>query len=279
MAGIVNTHQSEAWNGYEGRHWADHHDRYDALNSTYNERLLDAAGVGSETNVLDIGCGNGQVTRQAARRASHGSALGVDLSGPMLTTARHLAESEGITNVTFEQGDVQVHPFKPESLDAAISRFAIMFFADPVAAFTNIARALRPNGRLAFLSMTDLAGTDLATIMQALAPHLPPTGQFGSHGSSPLSLSEPAHIKTILTSAGFHDVATEHIEGESIWGSDAADAAGFFMGWGPVRFNLGDADPAPAHEAVETAFRPFERDHAVRLTGTAWLTTAHYDAG
>lgn len=88
MAGIVNTHQSEARNGYEGRHWADHHDRYDALNSTYNERLLDAAGVGGQSRVLDIGCGNGQVTRQAARRASQGSALGVDLSGPMLATAR-----------------------------------------------------------------------------------------------------------------------------------------------------------------------------------------------
>jgi len=279
MAGIVNTHQSEAWNGYEGRHWADHHDRYDALNSTYNERLLDAAGVGDRSHVLDIGCGNGQVTRQAARRASQGSALGVDLSEPMLATARRVAGEEGIGNVTFEQGDVQVHPFKPESLDVAVSRFAVMFFADPVAAFTNVGRALRPGGRLAFLSMTDLAGTDLGSVMQALAPYLPPGGAVGGHDTGPLSLSDPARIETVLTGAGFQNVTSEIVEGESVWGSDAADAAGFFMAWGPVRFNLGDRDPAPAHEAVETAFRRFERDGAVRLTGTAWLTTAHYDAG
>lgn len=127
--------------------------------------------------------------------------------------------------------------------------------------------------------MTALACTDLGTVMQALAPHLPPGGAIGGHDTGPLSLSDPARVETVLTRAGFQNVTSEIIEGESIWGSDAADAAGFFMDWGPVRFNLGDRDPAPAREAVETAFSRFERDGAVRLTGTAWLTAAHYDAG
>ena len=100
MNGIVNTAQAEAWNGYEGEHWAAHADRYDAVNSGFNGCLLDRVRAGDR--VLDIGCGNGQLTRLAAARAR--SAIGVDLSGPMLATAR--ARAAEVPNVTFEQGDV-----------------------------------------------------------------------------------------------------------------------------------------------------------------------------
>src|SRR5688572_4625186 len=102
---IVNTAQSEAWNGYEGEHWATHDDRYDAVNGGFNGFLLDA--IASRDRVLDIGCGNGQLTRLAAGKAQR--ATGVDLSGPMLATAR--ARAADVPNVTFEQGDVQVYPF------------------------------------------------------------------------------------------------------------------------------------------------------------------------
>ncbi|MFC6933602.1 class I SAM-dependent methyltransferase [Actinomadura yumaensis] len=169
MPQIVNTHQSEAWNGYEGRHWADHHDRYDQVNGGFNAALLDAAALTAEDRVLDLGCGNGQVTRLAARRAR--AATGIDLSGPMLDRARALAAEEGVANVTFERGDAQVHPL-PEST-AAISRFGVMFFADPVAAFANVARALVPGGRLAFLCMTALEGTELGSVLAAMGEHLP----------------------------------------------------------------------------------------------------------
>ncbi|MDP4501783.1 class I SAM-dependent methyltransferase [Nonomuraea turcica] len=270
---IVNTHQAEAWNAYEGEHWARNHDRYDAVNSGFNDLLLDAAGIGERDRVLDIGCGNGQVTRLAARRARLGHALGVDLSMPMLATARGLAAAEDISNVTFEQGDVQVHPFPDAGLDVAMSRFAVMFFADPIAAFTNVHRALRPGGRLAFLSMTDPTGTDLGEVLAALAGYLPQGRTAGDHGGGPLSLSDPEHITTLLTAAGFCEIAVSLVEAESIWGSDTADAAKFLMGWGPVRFNLGSADRAPARAALEAAFGRFERADAVRLRATAWLVT------
>ncbi|WP_219471791.1 class I SAM-dependent methyltransferase [Nonomuraea rhizosphaerae] len=271
---IVNAQQAEAWNTYEGEHWARHHDRYDAVNSGFNDLLLDAARIGERDRVLDIGCGNGQVTRLAARRAPLGHAFGVDLSLPMLTTARELAAAGDVPNVSFEQGDVQVHPFPDAGLDVAVSRFAVMFFADPVAAFTNIHRALRPGGRLAFISMTDPAGTDLGEVMSVLAGHLPQGRAFGDHGGGPLSLSDPEHITTLLTAAGFRDISASFTEAESIWGGDPAEAADFLMGWGPVRFNLGPADPAPARAAVETAFGRFARAGAVRLRATAWLVTA-----
>src|SRR3954471_7095204 len=119
MRSIVNTAQAEAWNGYEGGHWAAHQSRYDAVNSGFNEHLLAAAAIGEQDRVLDVGCGTGQLTRLAARRARH--ATGVDLSAPMLARARASAAAEGVANVTFDQADAQVHPFAGGAFDVAMS--------------------------------------------------------------------------------------------------------------------------------------------------------------
>ncbi|KZB79824.1 class I SAM-dependent methyltransferase [Amycolatopsis regifaucium] len=275
MTDIVNTAQAEAWNGYEGRHWAAHPERYDAVNEGFNETLFAAARIGERDRVLDIGCGNGQITRLAAVRAPLGSATGVDLSAPMLTTARARAEAEGVANVTFEQGDVQVFPFGEAVFDVALSRFAVMFFADPVAAFTNVRRALRPEGRLAFLCMTELAGTDLGVVFGALAPFLPtPTGE---DGTGPTSFADPARIRSVLTDAGFVDVTCTRVEADQVWGSDVGDAAAFIADWGPVKYHLDQAGAEPAdgaREALSAALRSFEGPGGVRLRGAAWSVTA-----
>jgi SAM-dependent methyltransferase len=275
MAGIVNTAQAEAWNGYEGEHWAAHDDRYDAVNSGFNTYLLDAARIGERDRVLDIGCGNGQLTRLAARRARLGRAHGIDLSAPMLARARARADEEGVSNVSFEQGDAQVHTFPAGGHDVAVSRFGIMFFADPVAAFGNIGRALHPGGRLAFLCMTRLEGTDIASVFGAMAPYLAwPTGP---DGTGPTSFADPARIQKVLTGAGFQDVTATHVEADQTWGRDVADAAEFIGGWGPVRFHMEQAGPeaaAKAREALVPALRPFETPDGVRMRGRAWLVTA-----
>lgn len=275
MAGIVNTAQAEAWNGYEGEHWAAHQDRYDAVNSGFNDALLEAAVIGERARVLDVGCGNGQLTRLAARRARLGHASGLDLSGPMLARARDRAAAEQVPNVSFEQGDAQVYPFPDAAFDVAISRFGVMFFADPVAAFANIRRALRPAGRLAFACMTALTGTDLGTVFGAMGPYLPrPTGE---DGSGPTSLADPEHTRSVLTAARFEDVTCTHAEADQIWGRDVADAAEFITGWGPVRYHLGKVDAesaAQARDALTAALRDFAEPDAVRLRGTAWLVTA-----
>jgi SAM-dependent methyltransferase len=270
MTEIVNVDQAAAWNGYEGEHWAAHHDRYDTLNGAFNDRLLEAAAVGARDRVLDIGCGNGQVTRLAARRARR--ATGVDLSGPMLARARACADEEGVPNVTFERGDAQVHPFPDGAYDVAISRFGIMFFSDPVSAFTNVHRALTANGRLAFLCMDDLAGTALGTVLAALTPLMPTPEPAERTG--PTSLSDPTHVDAVLTAAGFQDVTATHIEAPQTWGQDAADAATFLSGWGPVRHHLPPEATDPARTALTQAFKPFEGPNGVLLPGTAWLITA-----
>ncbi|HEY3506342.1 MAG TPA: class I SAM-dependent methyltransferase [Actinocatenispora sp.] len=273
VAGIANTTQAQAWNGYEGEHWAAHQDRYDAVNSGFNERLLGVAEIRDRDRVLDVGCGNGQLTRLAARQAAH--ATGIDLSAPMLARARASAHAEDVPNVSFERGDAQVHPFPPGGFDIVLSRFGVMFFADPVAAFANIGRAMRPGGRLAFVCLTALAGTDLGTVFGALAPHL--AAPTGADGSGPTSLADPGHIRDVLSRAGFRDVTCTYEEAQQIWGRDVADAADFLATWGPVRHQMHRVDPetaAYARDALTAALRPYESAGAVRLRGTAWLVTA-----
>jgi SAM-dependent methyltransferase len=124
---------------------------YDAELRRHNQVLHRAVGVQFHDHVLDVGCGAGQTTREAARTAQAGSAFGVDVSAPAIGRARELARADGLRNVTFECADAQVYRFPPERFDLAVSRFGTMFFDDPVAAFANIRRALRPAGRLAMM--------------------------------------------------------------------------------------------------------------------------------
>ena len=266
---IVNSAQADAWNGYEGEHWAAHDDRFDAVNSGFNDHVLELVDGGDR--VLDIGCGNGQLTRLAAAKALH--ATGVDLSGPMLARAR--ARAANVSNVTFEQGDAQVHPWPDGSFDLAVSRFGVMFFADPVAAFANVRRGLRPGGRLAFLCMTALAGTDLGRVFAAMAPYLPqPTGP---DGTGPTSFADPARTRSVLTDAGFDGVTCTRVAADQVWGRNVADATNFMSAWGPVRYHMTQAGPeiaARAREALTAALQPYADADAVRLRGTAWLVRA-----
>ncbi|MGI5271304.1 class I SAM-dependent methyltransferase [Nonomuraea sp. CA-218870] len=268
---IVNTHQAEAWNGYEGEHWASHHDRYDAMNGAFNEHLL--RFVRPDDRVLDIGCGTGQVTRLAARRGR--AATGIDLSAPMLARARELAAAEGVANATFTRGDAQVHDFGAGAYELAVSRFGVMFFADPVAAFRNVGDALTPGGRVALLSLRTIP--ELNTVLGAMAEHLPPPPE-SPDGTSPGSLGDPARVEEVFTAAGFGEVTVTPVEADQVWGRDAADAAAFLAAWGPVRYRLSlVADPAAverATAALEPALRPYERAGAVRLRGLANLITA-----
>src|SRR5207245_488651 len=111
----ANAGQARAWDGDEGAYWAQHAERFDKAVAAYHERFLAAAAIGRTDRVLDIGCGTGQTTRDAAQAAADGRALGVDLSGQMIGLARRLAAGQGIANARFEQADAQIHPFPAAS--------------------------------------------------------------------------------------------------------------------------------------------------------------------
>ncbi|MFD4631524.1 class I SAM-dependent methyltransferase [Streptomyces sp. NPDC058284] len=277
MREIVNTEQAQAWNGYEGEHWADHQDRWDAVNGGFNSALLTAASIQEDERVLDVGCGTGQLTRLAARRASAGHALGFDLSKPMLARARHTAEREGLGNVSFEQGDAQVHPLEPAAYDVAVSRFGVMFFADPVAGFGNIARALRPGGRAAFICGGHPQENEWLRAFGQLRELLPIDG-FGTPGGPGMfSLAQADKTCDILSAAGFTDVEAARVETYGTWGRDAADATEFLLGSGPGRHLTGQVSPATAELArqrMTQLLRPHEEESGLRLRGVALLVTA-----
>ena len=275
---VVNTEQAEAWNTDEGVHWAAHAERYDAMIAAFTQPLLDAATIGDSDSVLDIGCGNGQTSRLAARRAIRGRVVGLDLSGPMLARARDLAVAEGLTNVAFEQGDAQVRALVPASFDVAISRFGVMFFADPVAAFRNVGRGLRPRGRLTFVCWQDLSRNEWLLVPVAAALEHVPMPNLGPPGApGPFSLAEANHIQDVLGSAGFEPVIVTALDGQVRLGDDANDAVAFLRGTGMARALLGQADQATATralDAVTEALRAHEAPEGLYLSGAAWLVVA-----
>ncbi|MEU6090153.1 methyltransferase domain-containing protein [Streptomyces sp. NPDC047085] len=278
MPDVVNTEQAHAWNGPEGSHWAANQDRWNAVNDGFNEPLLDAAAITAAHRVLDLGCGSGRTTRLAAVRAPKGHATGLDLSGPMLAEARTRAQREGIANASFVQGDAQVHPFEAGAFDAAISRFGVMFFADPVAAFANVGRALVPGGRLAFVCPADALLNGGVAAMASLRDILP-VGDFGRTGLPGMfSLAASDRIHDVLTAAGFTGVTVRQVQADCVWGHGAEDAAEFLLGTGPGRHLMDQVD-VPAQTRARRALTDRLRAHAaadglVRLPSTSWLVTA-----
>ncbi|WP_020576273.1 class I SAM-dependent methyltransferase [Actinopolymorpha alba] len=275
MQGIANTQAAEAWNGWEGVNWAQNAARYNATVTAFNDELFQAAAIGEDDRVLDVGCGTGQITLLAARQASQGHVVGIDISEPMLERARADAAEQGIANIEFEQGDAQVHPFPDGGFDVAISRGGLMFFADLVAAFANLRRGLRSGGRLVFMGpQGGTPDSDYARATAALKPLL--------HEPSPAargmgSLVEPERIHEVLDAAGYADVSITPVKALMDYGRDAADAAEFILSQGPARFNLKDVDQAvveQAREELRAGLVPYETSNGVLITGAVWLVEA-----
>ena len=273
---IVNAEQAAAWDGQDGDDWTEHEEQYNASGRRHTSRLIDAAQIRPSDQILDVGCGCGESTRRAARIAVDGGALGVDLSSRMLARARERSQAEGVTNARFERGDAQVYLFDADAFDLSISRFGVMFFGDPVAAFQNVRRALRPGGRIAFLTWQPLARNEwMLEIQGALAAGRdlprPPAGAPG-----PFGLSDLDAVQRIFAEAGFEDVNLQSVAEPITLGVDAEDAFAFVRSLGVTRGMLRDVDADTAARALEALRATIDAHHTgegVRFGSAAWLIT------
>jgi len=250
---------------------------YDAELTRYSAVLRRAWAVQRHDRVLDVGCGTGQTTREAARMAGAGSALGVDLSALAIERARKLARAEGLRNVTFERVDAQAHSFAPGHFDLAISRFGTMFFDDPVAAFGNIGRALRPAGRLVMVvwQAHDRNEWDVA-IHEALSGPAGPTAVAGE-GPDPFSLADPTTVEGILRAAGFADIGLTDLHEPVYYGPDATAALAWVRGFSCTNEFLNGLDPAAAARALarlRDMLVARTSDEGVWFDSRAWIVTA-----
>lgn len=274
---IANVDQAKAWDGHEGELWATNADRYDRASRPV-QRWFDAHPlIAADDHLLDLGCGNGGSTLAAARRASAGSATGIDLSAQMLEVARSRARAEGVANVDFVRGDAQVQRFEPACYDLAISRFGAMFFEDPVAAFANVGTALRPGGQLAILAWRSLAENEWGQVMRSSLAAGRTLPEPPARGSSPFGLSDPTHVREVLTAAGYVGVDLVPVDEPMDLGKDADDALAFAKTMGMyegLTHDLDDATTAAVTEDLHRAFERAETPEGVLLGTAAWLITA-----
>ena len=276
---IPNAAMSDSWNGPGGEHWVTHADRHDRALGAYGDEVLAAAGVVEIDRVLDVGCGTGAMTRAAARLATAGSALGVDIGLPMVEDARaRTARDGGPPNVAFEQADAQVHPFGVDAFDLVISRFGVMFFEDPAAAFSNLRRAVGAGGRLAFacwrpVEVNEWIVVPMSGLVAVLgAPDLPGPGEPG-----PFSLDDPDRVRSLLHGAGFAGVELDEFSHPMWLGRDVDDTANYMRGQSMARrmFENRPADVVDAAMAsLRAAVEPHVSADGVALGASAWIVTA-----
>ena len=270
-----NNDQLAAWDGDEGAVWAAHPEFFDSSVRHLHRRLVEAAAGAPDDRVLDLGCGSGQCTRDAARQATRGEAVGIDLSRPMLRVAEETAAREGLGNVRFVHGDAQVHPFEPGTFDVAVSRTGAMFFADQVAAFTNVARALRPGGRLALVSWRSAAENEWFTsLVHALRPDLPVIAP-PPDAPSPFRHADPDVTTSILTAGGFEQVALTPLDAPMYFGRDAEE--GFRVVSDLLAWMVREVEPAERVESLARLrglLQAHETGDGVAMGCAAWLITA-----
>jgi SAM-dependent methyltransferase len=251
-----NVDQRDYWDGRSGEYWARRADRFEDGVADYD--FVASVGIAPNDRVLDVGCGSGATTRAAARLGAE--VLGVDLSSPMLALAR--ARSDGIPNVRYEQADAQVHPF--DEFDVVMSRNGVMFFGDPESAFRNLARALRPGGRLVLMTWQPVSRNEwIRTIRAALGSPAPDRPGFG----------DPDWTRELLTTTGFTDVRIEPRTADMYLGENADDALEFVTGQFASAFaQLEDKTRAIAD--LRADFAAHETPRGVRYGSAAWFTQA-----
>lgn len=259
-------------------HWVVNRERYDRMYEPFQAALLSAAAIGGGEQVLDVGCGYGTTTLAAADLARPGTVTGIDLSPTMLRAARE--RSAGTEGISFVEDDAQVHAFEPATFDVVLSRFGLMFFDDPVAAFTNLRRATRPGGRLAFVAWRSPAHQPWLCVPGAAAGRFVDVPDL-TNGDGPgmFSFADGDRVRALLGAAGWTAVELEPVTTPLlVGGGGTTDDAVAFLRSGTLGRRLldgvdGDTEAQVLAE-VRVALAPHTQPEGVRLDAGVWLVQA-----
>lgn len=275
MTSQPNEAQTRLWNSTTGHHWAEQADRLDAMLRPLGETLMDALEIGAGDRVLDVGCGAGATTLELARRVgSTGAVLGVDISEPLLGLARHRADESGAF-VGFERVDAQTAVLPEHGYDAIFSRFGVMFFADPVAAFRNLARALSDGGRLGFVAWREPAENPWVTVpARVLRDRLSRRAERGQ--PSPFAFADRDLVQNVLDDARLARVRIEPVDMTIPVGDGTLDGAiDTMLAIMEPRIDPGVPDDRQkVHDQLAEAFAELVVDGRVEVGAAAWLVTA-----
>ena len=277
----ANDAQRRYWNEVAGPRWVAGQGFRERRNQESLALLLDRLHLAGGEHVLEIGCGTGAVTLPLAQAVGErGRVVAVDISEPMLGVARQRVAESGMHNVTLLQGDAQVFALERATFDVATSRMGIMFFADPVAAFSNIAGALKPDGRLVFACWAPLAENRHWLISYDIAArHLGPPATTPEQEVGPLAFGNPDYVRRILTAAGFVGIMVERAHPTITGGSPEEEARQALM-MGPTARLIEAKQPTDQvrkviAEEIAAAFTAAASAGPIRLPATIFLVTAH----
>jgi SAM-dependent methyltransferase len=274
-----NADQATYWNGPAGHHWSERQQIQDLVLAPVSRILIDRAGIAPDTHVIDVGCGCGATTIEVGKQLGpSGHVLGLDISAPMLARARELAPKDA--PIEFALADATVHKFEPASFDLLISRFGVMFFANPVASFSNLRTALKRGGRVVFACWREPRQNPwLMVPLKAAYKHVPKLPQMAPHDPGPFAFAQEDWVRHILTSAGFSLVAMEahDLELDIAVGRGLEAAIEGALEIGPASRAL-EGQPEHLRQAaiasIREALRSLVTDGKVPLGGAIWIVSA-----
>ena len=274
-----NAEQVDYWNGETGQRWARDADRLDAAFRPLTDALVQHAAVRPGERVLDVGCGCGDLTGRLAEQAGpEGAVLAVDVSHPMLERARARTPTEGRAPITWEQADAAALPCATLGYDVLASRFGVMFFADPLAAFRHLRLSLRPGGRLVMLCWRPAAENAWVAVPRAamlqVVPAPPPAPPLAP---GPFAFADAAHTGAMLARAGFTAVTGLAVDAQlqvpaTPGGTPLEDAVHFVTECGPASGLVRDADESVREQAVQAVRTAMAGSNG--LGAACWLYSA-----
>jgi SAM-dependent methyltransferase len=277
MNDAPNAAQIDYWNAQAGETWARFQAQLDRQIEPLGLEAMRVLNPGDRERMLDVGCGCGQTTMALAERVgSQGAVVGVDISRPMLEVARGRPTPAGAIQPQFVEADAQSADLGKAAFDAGFSRFGVMFFSDPAAAFANIRATLKPSGRLAFVCWRAYADNPWMRVpMEAAEPLLGPPPPADPTAPGPFAFAEADRVRRILAAAGFSAIAIDPYDAR-IGGGDIEETVSLTFRVGPLGRALAEnRDKVPAvADAVREAIRPYDTANGVLMPAAVWIVRA-----